>query len=186
MKILNKEKLDDENILRKLKESVFIYPTDTIYGIGCNALDSKLVQKIREIKKRQSQPFSVIAPNKEWIYKNCEVDDNAENWIKKLPGPYTLILKIKNKKSVAENVSISETLGVRMPNHWFLKVVEKLGIPVVTTSVNLTGEAFMTSLENLPEEIKNKVDYIIYEGEKKARPSEIVDLSYKRIKIIKR
>ncbi|GAG45638.1 unnamed protein product, partial [marine sediment metagenome] len=69
--------------IRKLRNSVFIYPTDTIYGIGCNALNSKLVKRIRRIKKRDNKPFSVIAPSKKWIYDNCEVDRKI---LKKLPG----------------------------------------------------------------------------------------------------
>ncbi len=187
MKILaGKEIIGNDEILDKLKECVFVYPTDTIYGIGCSALKYDLVERIRKIKKRPEQPFSIIVPDKRWIYENCEVDERGEEWIKKLPGPYTLILKLKNMKAIAENVSMSDSVGVRMPNHWFSNEISKLGFPIVTTSVNLTGEAFMTSLDNLSEEIKNKVDYIIYEGEKNGKPSKIVDLSNKGIKIIKR
>ena len=95
--------LHKSTILRELKNSVFVYPTDTIYGIGCNATDESLVRKIRFIKKTD-KPFSVIVPNKEWIYNNCIITEGAEEWIRKLPGPYTLILRLKNKGAVAKNV----------------------------------------------------------------------------------
>lgn len=56
---------------------IFIYPTDTIYGIGCNARLSESVKKIRQIKQRTTNPLSVIAPNREWIDANCRVNEQA-------------------------------------------------------------------------------------------------------------
>ena len=55
---------------KKLKEGIFIIPTDTVYGLSCNAKSPKLVENLRKIKKSK-QPFSVIAPSKKWIYENC-------------------------------------------------------------------------------------------------------------------
>ncbi len=162
---------------------IFIYPTDTIYGIGCNALDTKAVDKIRMLKKRQNNPFSIIAPSKEWITENCIVTKEGKEWINKLPGPYTLILKLKNKNAIAKSVNQGEeTAGVRIPNHWFNEVVRKLGFPIVTTSANLSAKPFMTSLEDLDSTIKRGVDFIIYEGEKKGRPSKIINLVKGKIK----
>ncbi|MBU2639767.1 MAG: threonylcarbamoyl-AMP synthase [Nanoarchaeota archaeon] len=179
-KIFDKENFD----LNFLKEnSVFIYPTDTIYGIGCDATNEEAVKRIRDIKNRDKNPFSVIAPSKEWILKNCVVD---EKWLNKLPGPYTLILKLKNKNCVAFNVSFSNTLGVRIPDHWFNEVVKKINKPIITTSVNKSGEKFMSSIESLDESIKGKIDFIIYEGEKISKPSTLIDLSKDKIEIKKR
>ncbi|MBI2581750.1 threonylcarbamoyl-AMP synthase [Candidatus Woesearchaeota archaeon] len=157
--------------------AVFIYPTDTIYGIGCNALDKKAVDEIRKLKERPANPFSIIVPSKEWITENCIVTKEGKEWIAKLPGPYTLIFKLKNKNTLAKSVNQDqETIGVRIPDHWFSKVVEELGFPIVTTSANRSGKPFMTSLEDLDPKIKEGVDLIVYEGEKKGRPSKIVNL----------
>lgn len=83
------------NLISRLKKEIFIYPTDTIYGIGCDAENKTLVKKIREIKNRDNGSFSVIAPSINWILENCETDKKQ---IKKyLPGPYTLILKKKRR-----------------------------------------------------------------------------------------
>ncbi len=169
------------------KGAVFIHPTDTIYGIGCDATSEKAVQRIRSIKQRAAMPFSVIAPSKEWIFENCEVSAEGEKWIGKLPGPYTLILKLKKKSAVAAAVNLgSSTLGVRMPKHWFTDVVAELGFPVVSTSANLTGQPYMTSVEDLDEGIKQKVDFIVYEGEKQGRPSTIVKLFEKEVEVVER
>lgn len=152
---------------------VFIHPTDTIYGLGCDATNFEAVQKLREAKERATNPFSVIAPSKEWIKANCEVD---EKLLKNLPGPVTLILKLKNKSAIAKNVNNSmDTIGVRIPDHWISRFIKELGKPVITTSVNLQGEEHMTSLDNINPKIKGKVDFAIYEGEKIGHPSKIIN-----------
>jgi tRNA A37 threonylcarbamoyladenosine synthetase subunit TsaC/SUA5/YrdC len=141
--------------------------------------------------KKSTQPFSVIVPNKEWIYDNCVVTQEAEEWIRKLPGPYTLLLRLKNKKAVAKNVHNYDiagdvVLGVRMPNHWFLAVSYTLKMPIVTTSANVTGQDFMTSLVDLDSEIRNTVDFVFYEGKKIGTPSTIVNLSFGSAKVLSR
>jgi len=181
--------INRKNILQDLPTSVFVYPTDTIYGIGCNALDEKLVQKIRQIKKT-AQPFSIIVPSKEWIYENCVVTEEAEEWIRKLPGPYTLVLRLKNIKAVAKNVhNVKDnniTIGVRMPNHWFLALSYTLKMPIVTTSANIPGQDFMTSLEDLDLSIRNHVDYVFYDGPKKGVPSTIIHLEGEKVEVTPR
>jgi len=188
MRILTKEEVHVEKV--SLKESilhgaVFIYPTDTIYGIGCNALKHESVKKIRELKERTQNPFSVIAPSKQWIFDNCQVSEQAMLWIEKLPGPYTLILKVKADAVAKEVNSNLSTLGIRIPKHWFSSFVTELNIPIVSTSANKTGNDFMTSLKNLNSDIKSRVEFIIYEGEKKGNPSKIIDLTDK-VKILER
>jgi L-threonylcarbamoyladenylate synthase len=179
MIVLNMDEMNVHRkaILKELKKSVFVYPTDTIYGVGCNANEEKMVSKIRKLKG-SAHPFSVIVPNKEWIYNNCEVTEEAEEWIRKLPGPYTLIMRLKNPKAVAKNVynNVNMTLGIRIPNHWFANIVNELRFPIVTTAANLNGNDFMTSLSDLDPLIRNNVDYVFYEGEKRGSPSTIVNL----------
>ena len=163
--------------------AVFIYPTDTIYGIGCSALNEKSVDKIRKLKERPANPFSIIVPSKEWITENCIVPKEGKEWLAKLPGPYTLIFKLKNKKAIAQSVNANqETIGVRLPDHWFSEVVQELGFPIVTTSANRAARPFMTSLEDLDQTIEDNIDFIIYEGEKKGRPSKIINLVEGKIK----
>jgi len=181
MRVLSKEEFEQEKdiITNKLEEEniVFIYPTDTIYGIGCNGLNKEAVDKIRKIKQRKDSPFSVIVPSKEWIAENCQMNRNAEEWVKKLPGPYTLVLKVKSI-CVAKNIAPGlNTLGIRIPDHWFSNFVKEINLPIVSTSANISGRDFMTSLEDLDEEVKGKVDFIIYEGPKHGKPSKIVDLT---------
>jgi len=189
MRVLSKEEFESQkDIIRTSlieNNTVFIYPTDTIYGIGCNATNKEAVEKIRNIKQRKTNPFSVIAPSKEWIDENCIVNENAKDWVKRLPGPYTLVLKLKNR-CVAENVAPGiDSLGIRIPDHWFSNFVAEIDIPIITTSVNKSNEDFMTSLDDLDSEIKSRVDFIVYEDEKKGKPSRIIDLT-DDVKVIER
>ena len=181
MRILNFDeiKLEKPAIIDSMaRGSVFVYPTDTIYGIGCNARLSDSVKKIRKLKQRATSPFSVIAPSVNWIKENCIVTKEGQEWLEKLPGPYTLIFKLKNSNCVAKEVNPGlSTLGIRMPNHWIRKLVAEADVPVVTTSVNRANEDYMTSLEELDPLIKGSVDFVLYEGEKEGKPSKIIDLT---------
>ncbi len=186
MQIVSKEELENSRrrYIRLMKSKVFIYPTDSIYGIGCDATNDSLVAKIRKLKKSTLQPFSVIAPSKEWVYQNCVVEEKHKHYVESLgkkidiagkKNCFTLILKLKNKNAVARNVNQgTDTIGIRIPEHWISDVVKELGFPIVTTSANPTGENFMTSIEDLNDGIKEGVDFILYEGEKHGSPSTII------------
>jgi L-threonylcarbamoyladenylate synthase len=185
MATVNKDEyhVNKSRILGQIKDgAVFIHPTDTIYGIGCDATNEAAVEKVRAAKQRKDLPFNVIAPSREWVRENCEVDEEAEEWLAKLPGPYTIILKLKETSNVAKNVNPSGdgTIGIRRPDHWISEMTNDLDKPIVTTSANITGKNFMTSMDNLDDNVKKKMNLIIYEGEKKGRPSTIVDLARKR------
>lgn len=175
-------------IYRRIKKGeVFIHPTDTIYGLGCDATNQQGVKKLRAIKSRHKRPFLVIVPSKEWVRENCELPKEAEKWMEKWPGPITLILKLKNKDCVTKETNQGfNTLGLRMPNHWFSEVAKELGVPIISTSANKIGESFMTSLENLNPKIRAKLDFIIYDGEKKGSPSTLIDLTQEKAEIKKR
>ena len=96
MEILTKTELQlryDEIIEKINHGAVFIYPTDTIYGIGCSALNQGSIDKIRRLKERPDSPFSVWIPSLRWITENCNIKSEDKEWLKQLPGPFTLIIK---------------------------------------------------------------------------------------------
>ena len=189
MELIDKDEIEarKNEIAGKIKAgAVFIYGTDTIYGIGCDATNSKAVNKIRKIKQRKDAPFSVIAPSKEWVLENCTAKGLGKE-LNKLPGPYTLILNLKNKNCVSKHVNpANKTLGVRIPNHWISDFVSELGMPVVTTSVNKTDEPYLTSPDELQIGIKEKVDFMVDEGKILGKPSIIIDLTKEKKQIIRR
>jgi L-threonylcarbamoyladenylate synthase len=161
----------DKLVKQILEGKIFIYPTDTIYGIGCNAEDKIAVEKIKNIKERdRDKPLSVIAPRFEWIEENCFVDVDLKKY---LPGPYTIILRKKNPVFL-NHVSNTEFIGVRIPECSFSQKVKKAGVPFITTSVNISGEPFALNIEDVPKQILDKVDFIIDEGKLNGSPSIII------------
>jgi L-threonylcarbamoyladenylate synthase len=189
MRVVTKDefKLNKEEFASEIEEGkIFIYPTDTIYGIGCDATNETSVLKIRNMKMQHDRPLSIIAPSVDWIKKNCIITDEVKAWLKKLPGPYTFVLKLKNKKAIARSVNDTGSVGVRIPNHYISKFVNLLGFPIISTSANISGKMFMTSIDDLDTNIKNKVDFFIDEEEIRGRPSTIVFLDKEKVEIRKR
>jgi L-threonylcarbamoyladenylate synthase len=164
--------MKQEQLISEIKKGkIFIYPTDTIYGIGCNALDKNAVEKIKQIKKRdKNKPISIIVPSKNWVKENCIVDLDLDKY---LPGPYTIILKKKNKEFLSW-VSNTDSLGIRIPNNNFCKKIQKSNLPFITTSVNLSQQPPITKISEIPKTILNKVDIIINKGELSGRPSTLI------------
>lgn len=161
------------NFVEDIKNgAIFIYPTDTIYGLGCDAGNIESVKLIRDIKYRDTnKSMSVIAPSKEWIKEHCIVDDELMD--KYLPGPYTLILKKKNADFLSE-VSFNDLLGVRIPDCEFTELVERAGVPFITTSVNFTGESFAVKISDIDSKILDTAEIVIGVGKLDGRPSTLI------------
>ncbi len=175
--MLTKDQITEKVLDQIRSGAVFICPTDTIYGLSCDARNESSVRRIRELKQRPAAPLSIWAPSKEWVKQNCQISNELLN---KLPGPYTLIVGLKKEDVIAKNVA-NNNIGIRIPGHWFSDIVNKLGFPIITTSVNKQGENHMVSIETGDKEIVNKVDFVIYEGEKTGRPSTILQEKEKKI-----
>lgn len=163
-----------QEIIKAIKQGkIFIYPTDTLYGIGCDATNKKAVDKIKKIKKRdKDKPLSVIAPSLKWIKENLIIDKEL-NLSKYLPGPYTIILKKKNKDFL-KHVSNTDSLGIRIPKNKLTKTIQKSGVPFITTSINLSGQLAITNLKEVPENILDKVDIIVKGKKLSGKPSTLV------------
>lgn len=175
MKLIKQSEIKKEiekEILDAIKRGkIFIYPTDTIYGIGCNAFVKFSVNKIKRIKSRKDdKPLSIIAPSFDWIGQNLVLDCDIHKY---LPGPYTIILK-KKYNNYLSYVSKTDSLGIRIPDCDFTKIIQKSKAPFITTSVNLSGETFATKISDISDSIIEKVDYIIDAGELNGKPSTII------------
>lgn len=143
---------------------IFVYPTDTIYGIGW-IYTPENVEKVFVIKHRdEKKMFSIIAPSFDWIQKNYP-DTNIEI-LKKHLDTYHGVTYIFSY----------EQPGVRIIKHPIQSFVEKLGIPFITTSCNISGEPVIIDVKNIPEEIASKVDYIVDGGIGWGKPSVLIDL----------
>jgi L-threonylcarbamoyladenylate synthase len=167
-------KIPTKTLIQKINQGkIFIYPTDTIYGLGCDAENKKSVNKIKSIKSRdKDKPISIIAPSIKWIKENCIIPKNL-TLSKYLPGPYTLILKKQNPKFLT-HISKTETIGIRIPKNQFTKQIQKSEKPFITTSVNLAGQPPITNINEIPKKIKEQVDIIINQGPLTGKPSTLI------------
>lgn len=157
---------------------VIVYPTDTIYGFGCDIFCKTAVERIYKIKKKKSTGFSFICPNLNEISKYAIVSDYAFKIMKKLlPGPYTFVFKA-TKYVPKELIPNKKTVAIRIPdNQICLKLVEMLGNPIITTSVNIAAEPHFSDPLQIEREFGDQVDLIIDAGTLKNEPSSVVDLS---------
>jgi len=157
---------------------ILIYPTDTVYGLGCS-VDSPEVKKIFDIKKRErNMPLSVAFSGIEMVEEYAIVGDEERKFVvDNIDEPYTFILKKKN--GIPDAITAGkDTVGVRIPNHAVVRaLVEKAGVPIITTSANVSGEAPSVSVEGIADEIKEGADLIIDSGPcRVGKPSKVIDL----------
>ncbi len=139
-----KVKCDKEGIEKASKTikdgGVIVFPTDTVYGIGCNPYDKKAVQKIYKIKSRViSKSLPILAFSKDTAAKIVEFDKNSEKIAQKIwPGPLTLILKLTDENLKA-SLNVDDKIAIRVPKHQCaLELLKKCNF-VIGTSANVSG-----------------------------------------------
>lgn len=179
-------KIENEVNYIKLKEAVeiikgggiVVFPTETVYGIGANALDEKAIKRLYKVKQRPLvQPFSLLVSDMDMVNELASDITELEYKLmeKFFPGPLTIILK---KKKIIPNITTSgqETVGIRMPDGKIArKLVEYANVPIATPSANITGKPSGTKIEDVIKDFEGKVDYFIDGGKSKiGKPSTIV------------
>ena len=156
-----------------MANKVIIFPTDTVYGIGCSVFDKEAQKRIYEIKNRPlNKRLSVLCKDLEQIKQIAVVTLDAEKLINEfMPGGLTLVLESR-KELIGEG--IFETVGVRIPNHPVaLKILEENG-PMATTSVNLSGEDPLNDYDEIVNKFMDKVDMIYPNDLKSSKISSTV------------
>jgi len=197
------------SIVSYLKQGkVMAYPTDTIYGLGCLATDRKAIRKVHRIKNQEikkasppkadqplaenqetKKPLLVLISDYKMLTEYCYVNVEQKEYLKKIwPGPVTVVLKLKKKMPI-ELTGGLKSLAVRLPKSRFLiKIIKKLGKPIVSTSLNLVGKPLLITVRNLDRHFKKeKPDLVIDGGVLKGRPSKLVDVrDVNNIKILRK
>jgi tRNA threonylcarbamoyl adenosine modification protein (Sua5/YciO/YrdC/YwlC family) len=151
---------------------LIIYPTDTFYGIGCDVFNKRSIRRIYQLKKRPlSKPFSFICADLKDISLYAQVSNNAYRIMKRtLPGPYTFVLE--GTRLVPKLMLTSrKTVGIRVPNNKIcLAIVESLGRPIISTSVNLEEPSI------IHDTYSSLVETVIDGGVISYEPSTVVSL----------
>lgn len=160
---------------------IIIYPTDTVYGLGCNIFDNKAVERICRlrnldpVKARLSFICKDFSQVSEYTH---QIDNQIFRLMKKnLPGPFTFVLRSSNQvPKMFKNRK--KTVGVRIPdNNIVISIVETLGHPILTASLKSDDEVleYFTDPQDIYEDFKNQVDIVIDGGIGKNVPSTVVD-----------
>ena len=157
-------KLEIGNALEVLNDQkTLLYPTDTVWGIGCDATCEKTVAKIFTIKQRiESKSLVILVDSIEMLMKYVPViSNNIENVLTKATDPTTIIYN--NPIGLAKNVvSSDDTVAIRLIQNEFCKeLIEKFGKPIVSTSANISGNATPNCFEEIEAPILDSVDYIV-------------------------
>lgn len=163
------------------KGGVILYPTDTIWGIGCDATNEKAVERIYKIKNREdakSMLLLIDLPQRIPSYVD-EVPEVAWDLIDYTTKPLTIIYS--GAKNLAKNVVAEDgSIGIRVAQDEFCqKLIARLKKPIVSTSANISGKPSPQSFDNISDEIKDAVDYIVdwrQNETKNPSPSSIIKL----------
>ena len=178
--LLNPQQRFINKAIKVLKAGgIIIYPTDTVYGIGCDILNKTAIGRIQEIKNNPDiKLLSFICPNLKDISKYAKVSDYAYKTMKHLlPGPYTFILPAA--KQVPKKLwNKRKSVGIRVPDHKIaISIVEGLGNPIISTSAtNRKGEVLFDPLE-IRNIFNSQVDLMLASGNLSGTPSSVIDLS---------
>lgn len=186
----NPEQHKIDEIVKVLRNGgVIIYPTDTVYGIGCDFSNSKAVQRVCQIKNIQPQSLSFIC------YDLSEISSYVKNLStpvfkvmkKALPGPFTFILNSSNSVPKVLNAK-RKTVGIRIPDNNIPRlIVKELGNPIITTSIHDEDEIieYSTDPELIYEKYKNLVDLVIDGGYGSNVASTVVNCANDEFEIVR-
>ncbi len=160
------------------KGGVLAYPTDTFYGIGCNIMDKKAIEKIYALKQRnKNKPFSFICPDLKDIAKYAKVSNAAYRTMKRmLPGPYTFILP--GSKMVPKiMLTKRKTAGIRVPDHAIaIALTNLLGNPIISTSATDPEGRVFQDASLIDDYFGSRLDMVIDGGPVPDQPSSVVSL----------
>ena len=160
---------DIEKCLATLKKAgTILYPTDTIWGIGCDATNAKAVAKIYALKKRDEKKSMIILMAHENDIKNYakQPDEKIKNLIANTERPLTIIYPAA-KNLAANLINEDGTIAIRVVKDAFCEyLIKALGRPIVSTSANISGEETAKHFGEISTQIKNGVDYIVEQRQK--------------------
>jgi len=189
---LNPEGRKIQRTIEILKRGgIIIYPTDTIYGIGCDLMNRKAIERLCHVMdiKPHKLDLSFICNDLSHISEYVKrIDTPVFKILKKaLPGPYTFILESSSKVPRILNVN-KKTVGIRIPNHAIPRsIVEQLGNPLITSSIKDDDiiKEYTTDPEEIYEDFKHSVDLVIDGGPGNNIPSSIIDCTGDQIVVVR-
>lgn len=175
--------LDIENCLKALNNNgIILYPTDTIWGLGCDATNEQAIRKIFTLKKREENKSMIILVNNQEMLERFVINPPSSvfEYYENESRPTTFIFE--NAQNLPEVLVGKDcTIAIRIPKNPFcLELINRLGKPIVSTSANISHENFPQNFSEIVPEIKNGVDYIVQHRQNdfsKKAPSSIIKIN---------
>jgi L-threonylcarbamoyladenylate synthase len=164
-----KVKCDKEGIEKASKVAkdggIVVFPTDTVYGIGCDPYNKKSVDRIYQIKGRsKTKPFPILAYSMDVASEIAEFDKDSKKIADRFwPGPLTLILKLRDKK-LKKSLNLKEKIAIRVPNNQCLLDLLKNSKFLIGTSANLSGESSFTKSQDCYQKLR-EYDIFLDDGD---------------------
>jgi len=186
-KILKVSRKSIKEAVESIKNGgLVVYPTETSYGIGCDATNPTAVKKLYKIKGRgKTKPISIIVSDLKMISKYGEITDRVRHLVEKfMPGPLTIVIK---KKKTTLGFLSRGGIAFRISSHPVANVLVKdVGLPITATSANLSGAPPIYDVDEVVRTFKSRVDMILDCGSLKGiAPSTIIDMRNGKLKIIR-
>lgn len=176
------------NVLRK--GGLILYPTDTIWGIGCDATNDAAVEKIYRLKQRDDQKAMIIlvAAEKDILRYVAAPDPAIFDTLGKMPKPTTVIYQ--GSIGLAANIPADDgSIAIRITKDAFCRqLIKRLRKPLVSTSANISGQEYPANFKGISAEIKNGVDYIVryrQDEESTAKPSTLIRWTNGKMEILR-
>ncbi|MDG5758270.1 L-threonylcarbamoyladenylate synthase [Natronococcus sp. A-GB1] len=158
---------------------LIVYPTETVYGLGANAVDPDAVERVFEAKGRdRSKPVSMAVPSVPSALDYVRATDREREFMARfLPGPVTVLCR--RREVVPDELTAGEDrVGVRVPDHDLaLRLCERAGTPITSTSANVSGSGSVRRIDDLEPSIREAVAVTIDGGETAGTESTVVDVS---------
>ena len=202
MEILQAKKENLKFAAECLREGkVLVFPTDTVYGLICDATNEKAVERIFEIKQREKEkPLGVFIKDIAEVEKIAVINDSQKNFLKdNWPGAVTVILQAK-KSALSKLITQKGTIGLRIPDYRLLSLILKeFKGPITQTSANISGRPATTKIKEVLEQFspsggspegrdaaENQPDVVINAGDlPENKPSKVVDFSENKQKVLR-
>jgi tRNA threonylcarbamoyl adenosine modification protein (Sua5/YciO/YrdC/YwlC family) len=166
---------------------VIAYPTDTVYGIGCDLHQRRAIDRVYRIKGvDRGHPLSFICSDVSGVSRYAHVTDFAYRWLRRLlPGPYTVVLEA-TRQVPRILVERRRTVGIRVPDHAVCQaLVRALGGPVISSSATAPDGSLLRDREEIQEHLGSQIDLILDGGYLETVPSTVVSLAGDAIEVLR-
>jgi len=186
LRILKPSQSSISEAIRVIKiGGLIVYPTDTVYGLGCDPFNTLAVKRLIDAKGGRKKPLPILASNIEHVKIVAEVTEAAEKLARRFwPGPLTIVLK--KKPRVPQIVTFgSDTVGVRVPNHPVaLELLRRCDGLLIGTSANISGKKSTATADDAANQLGDKVDLILDGGRATlGKGSTVINLADRRFRV---